>query len=156
LKGGGIEVLKAFVTNKPLGEVAVLPPKSDVAQTFDVPEGDFAARNGGVVDIMMGMDNAHFFPWNLGPSRKTDCRLVLFRTVLGKGLLYAGSTEGMLKKVAALPSPANDGPPEVVPFNDDPPEVVPIRTDPPEVVPIDTGPPVVVPVNTDPPEVVPR
>jgi hypothetical protein len=77
LKGGGIEVLKAFVTNKPLGEVAVLPPDADVAQTFDVPEGSFAARNGGAIDIIMGMDNAHFFPWNLGPSRKTDLHLPL-------------------------------------------------------------------------------
>jgi hypothetical protein len=111
LKGGGIHALKAFVTNKPIGEVAVLPPDADVAQTFDAPEGSFAARNGGVIDIIMGMDNAHFFPWNLGPSRKTDCGLVLFRAVLGKGLLYAGPTRGILKKVTALPPPLKDGPP---------------------------------------------
>jgi hypothetical protein len=140
LKGGGIHALKAFVTNKPLGEVAVLPPDADVAQTFDVPEGDFAARNGGAIDIMMGMANAHLFPWNLGPSSKTDCGLVLFRAVLGKGLLYAGSTKGMLKKVTALPSPANDGPLELVPIDAGPPEVVPAYIGPLEVVPVTDGP----------------
>jgi hypothetical protein len=62
LTGGGIHVLKAFITNKPLGEVAVLPPHVDVAQSLDVPEGDLAARSGGAIDIMMGMDNLYLFP----------------------------------------------------------------------------------------------
>jgi hypothetical protein len=102
LPGGEIHVLKALITDKPLGEVAVLPPHADVAQSFDVPKGDFAARDGGAIDIMVGRDNSHLFPQALGTSKKTVCNLQLFRAVLGKGLMYAGPAGGVLKKVAAL------------------------------------------------------
>jgi hypothetical protein len=101
LSNGGTHVLKTLVTDKPLGQVAVLPPHADVAQVFDVPKGDFAARDGGAIDIMVGQDNSHLFPQALGTSSKADCNLQLFCPVLGKGLMYAGSAGGALKNVAA-------------------------------------------------------
>jgi hypothetical protein len=54
-----------------------------VAQSFDVPKGDFAARDGEA-------------------SKKADCNMQLFRTVLGKGLMYAGSAGVWLKKLLLL------------------------------------------------------
>jgi hypothetical protein len=100
LTGGETHALKALVTDKPLGEVAVLPPHADVAQSLDVPEGDLAARKGGAINIMVGRDNSNLFPKALGSSQKAGCNLRLFRAVLGKGLMYAGSAGGVVKKVA--------------------------------------------------------
>jgi hypothetical protein len=44
------------------------------------------------VDIMMGQDNSHLFPQALGASKFPGFNLQLFRAVLGRGLMYAGST----------------------------------------------------------------
>jgi hypothetical protein len=72
LSDGGTHVLKALVTDKHLGQVDMLPPLVDVAQVFDVPKGDFAARDGGAIDIMVGRDNSHLFPQALEFPKKTN------------------------------------------------------------------------------------
>jgi hypothetical protein len=65
-----------------------------------VPKGDLADRDRGAIDILVGRDNSHLFPQALGSPQKTDCNLRLFRAVLGKGVMYAGSAKSVVKKVA--------------------------------------------------------
>jgi hypothetical protein len=101
MKNGGMHVLNALVTNKMLGEVAALPPHSDVEKILAMPKGELADRNGGEIDILVGRDNSHFFPQDLDPLQDTDSGMRLFRAVLGKGVMYAGSVRSVPGKTAS-------------------------------------------------------
>jgi hypothetical protein len=105
LPDGKTHVLKALIVEGSLGQVDVLPIPYDVAQVLGVPKEKFAARNGGAIDIMVGQDNSHLFPQALGATKMTGYNLQLFRAVLGKGLMYAGSTgpgwSGAMRKTVA-------------------------------------------------------
>jgi hypothetical protein len=95
LPDGKAHVLKALIVNESLGQVDMYlppPPPNVVAQILDVPVNDLAARKGGAVDIMMSQDNSHLFPRALGASKTPGFNLQLFHAVLGRGLMYAGST----------------------------------------------------------------
>jgi hypothetical protein len=101
MKGGGMHVLNALVTDKPLGKVAALPPPhTDVEQVLAVPKEELADRRGGAIDILMGRDNSHFFPQDLDSPQGTDSGMRLFRAVLDKGVMYAGSVKSVPKNVA--------------------------------------------------------
>jgi hypothetical protein len=95
MKNGGMHVLNALVTDRPLGKVAALPPPSDVEKILAVPKEELADRRGGAIDILVGRDNSHFFPQDLDSPQGTDSGLRLFRAVLDKGVMYAGSVEGI-------------------------------------------------------------
>jgi hypothetical protein len=100
MKNGGMHVLNALVTDKLLGKVAALPPHSDVEKILAVPKEKLADRRGGEIDILVGRDNAHFFPQDLDSPQGTDSGMRLFRAVLGKGVMYAGSVRGVPGEIA--------------------------------------------------------
>jgi hypothetical protein len=101
MKNGGMHVLDALVTSEKLGKVMTIPPQYDVEKVLAVPRGELADRGGGDIDILVGRDNTHFFPKDLDSPQGIDRGMRLFRAVLDRGVMYAGSVRGSPGKITS-------------------------------------------------------